>query len=169
MTTQSCKIEMLPLIQLIGNRHSPHDLSKSRAFTMQQGFRNKLIIGDGEGRHRENMYRVINSTPRGNGIPSGNIVLFGYFNHPQPIGNDGNMGLRLLVSGDYEPLRRSTKVVHLPLASPLDGPQDAPRVRTSNTLFVLAAGNVASHAIIRIFSGKLRIQYHVWSCSWRNR
>ena len=54
MVTQSCKITMPSLVELIGSydavnvsmRQSPYDFSKSEAIKAQTGFKDTLVIGD---------------------------------------------------------------------------------------------------------------------------
>ena len=146
MVTQSCRIEMPSLIHLIsdydatiitdGPRPNPYNFGKSKAINLQSDFKGTLILGDRESFHAENMRNIM----LGVRIPEKNIVLFEDFGYIEA--GDGNDGLRLLISGDYEKLRKATRVVALPLLTPLREPMDAPRVMSTNILFVLGAGNV---------------------------
>lgn len=144
MTLQSCRIEMPSLIHLIsdynatiitdGPRPNPYNFGKSKAVNLQSNFKGTLILGDRESFHAENMRNIM----LGVRIPEKNIVLFENFGY---IG-DGNDGLRLLISGDHEKLRKVTRVVVVPLFTPLREPVDAPRVMSTNILFVLGTGNM---------------------------
>ena len=142
MTLQSCRIEMPSLIHLISDYDVrtlvrgpvPYDFGKSKAVNLQSGFKNTLILGNRESFHAEDMRNIM----LGMRIPEKNIVPFEDFNRIK-VG-DGNSGLRLLISGDHETLRKATRVVALPILVPLSEPADVPRVMSTDILFVLAAG-----------------------------
>ena len=144
MVTQSCKITMPSLILLNGDYEpyapgnpSAYRFDISRALKAQSGFKDTLILGDWPNtRHAIDMQTIFTSMR----IPEKNIVLFEDFGYIR----DGNIGLRLLVSGDHEKLRKATRVVALPLSTPLSRPADVPRVMSTDILFVLAAGNTFS-------------------------
>ena len=145
MVTQSCKIEMTPLVELMGSFHfhphgrqGPFFFSTSKAIEKKGGFRDTLIIGDDPAsRHGESMKKFL---AFGSEIPETSLVFFERF---KGIQNTGNIGLRMLTSGAHETLRNATRVVHLPLVSPLRKLDDKPRIEENTMLFVLAAGNVS--------------------------
>ena len=162
MTTQSCRIEMPPLIQLIG-RHDPlagdfpsaYDFTRSEAIRVQ-GFRDTLLLGDEPGStHAIQMQNILEKA----GVPRKNIVLFDGFRY---IGGLGNEGLYFLTSGDHEALRKATRIVHVPFLTPLRKPQDAPRIAANNIVFVLSAGNVRES-----FNGD-RDMYNVNHTRWNH-
>ena len=144
LVTQSCKIEMPSLIELIGNYDTfpykkilgkPYDLRKSNALAEQGGFKDTLIIGDNTGSEHETiMVKIMNAM----GVSETHIVLFEGFQYTI---REGNVGLNKLTSGEHETLLKATRIVHLPLSSPFTRTQDVPRVAEENILFVLAAGN----------------------------
>ena len=163
MVTQSCKITMPSLTELLlsnyllhGRFHpdayDPYNFRKSKALSMQTGFKDTIIIGDDIDRHGKNMHRIIAGIPvghseyiftskeEGTGVSKKNIVFFSQFR--RGTRNEGNPGLELLLSDAWTDLREATRVVHLPLFVPLRRPKDAPRIQTTNILFVVAADNV---------------------------
>ena len=75
-------------------------------------------------------------------IPEENIVFFREFRSIENFDNYNNVGLQLFASKEYETLRLSTRIVHLPLFTPFEGDEDASRIaEINNILFVTAAGN----------------------------
>ena len=159
---QSCRIEMPSLTDLLV-RYDPsikawpsvYDFSRSEAVRLL-GFRDTLIIGDNpETLHGTAMQSVLEATH----IPGENIVFFREFGR---IGVPGNMGLYLLTSGNHEALRKTARIVHLPLLTPLREPQDAPRIAANNIVFVLGAGNVRES-----FNGD-RDMYNVKHTRWNH-
>ena len=156
VVTQSCKIEMPSLIDLLSkygpyteislnSRIGLYDFKTSRAITAQGGFKDTLIIGDTPAtRHANLMLSIMSSM----GIPEDeNVVLFDSFNILGPmLGSSafarGNAGLRLFTSEEHEVLRKATRVIHLPWKTPFRAPQDPPRVQAGNGLFVIASTNV---------------------------
>ena len=46
-----------------------------------------------------------------------------------------------MTSGEYEHLRRNTRVVHLPILVPLKGDNDASRIAENSMIFVIGTGN----------------------------
>ena len=59
MVTQSCRIEMPSLVNLL-NEYYPYDLQNSKAIRLQNGFKDTLIVGDDpESPHGKNMREVI--------------------------------------------------------------------------------------------------------------
>ena len=156
---QSCRIEMPPLIQLIGEVYgglpSAYDFTRSEAIRVQ-GFRDTLLLGDEPGStHAIRMQNILEKA----GVPRKNIVLFEDFRY---IGVPGNEGLYFLTSGDHEALRKATRIVHVPLLTPLREPQDAPRIAANNIVFVLSAGNVRE-----FFNGD-RDMYNVKHTRWNH-
>ena len=163
MVTQSCKITMPSLTELLlsnyllhGRFHpdayDPYNFRKSKALSRQTGFKDTIIIGDDIDRHGKNMHRIIAGIPvghseyiftdkeEGTGVAKKNIVFFSQFRRSTL--NEGNPGLELLLSDAWTELREATRVVHLPLFVPLRRPKDAPRIQTTNILFVLGVGNM---------------------------
>ena len=148
LVTQSCRVEMPSLIQLIGtydarsvgegpNRHAYH-FNKSQALKVQTGFKDTLVIGDDpEVWHGEFMEEVIVRT----GIPKKDLVFFKDFGFVSPF--EHNIGLMMFVSDDWKWLREATKVVHIPLLVPLLEEEDPSLVANADVLFVLGAGNVS--------------------------
>ena len=77
-------------------------------------------------------------------IPEENLMFFEDFAHVIRDNNNivvDNEGLWMLTSGEYESLRRNTRVVHIPFNSPFGGINSIPRIARNNIAFVFAAGN----------------------------
>ena len=159
MVTQSCRIEMPSLIELNGNYQpypyvygkpwkGPYDFGKSKALAAQGGVKDTLVVGDDEPNydfvlfkrhHGREMVRAMNVM----GIPETHMVFIPEFSFTgSKISKTGNEGLEMLVSEEYESLRKATRVVHLPLHIPLTHRRDALNVKENNMLFVVSSGNL---------------------------
>ena len=144
MVTQSCRIEMPSLVNLMaehyrGNIFLPrlYDFTKSTAITMQGGFKDTLLIGDIMNGHGHAMRRNMNDM----GVPREHTIFFSSFVYFSNASKN-NKGLEEIVSSTHERLREATRVVHIPYVSPLDGPQDSARVASiENVMFVTGTGN----------------------------
>ncbi len=140
IVTQSCRVEVPSLVDLVGRNYDPYNLHDRSQAIRQKGFNDTLIIGDTpKYQHGKDMLRHIVTT----GIPEKHTVFFEGFESHRIV---ENIGLGMLVSGEHEILRIATRVIHLPYRFPLVGSQDVPRIMENNILFVKAAGNMpASH------------------------
>ena len=162
MVTQSCKITMPSLVELISKYEarvdiriveptgSAYDFRKSKALKMKTGFKDTLVIGD--------KFRVIDTSlpltgyihgvqmkaiMRSTHLPEENIVFIEEFQRFELVGNNvRNIGLGILVSDEREALRRKTRVVLLPLLLPLTYQTDVANVLSTDILFVIGTGNM---------------------------
>ena len=159
VVTQSCRIEMPSTVDLLSkygpyieislnSRLGLYDFKASQAITLQGGFKDTLVIGDIPSTHHANaMLSIMGSM----GIfEDENIVIFEPFTNGGAIHGSrafarGNIGLEVFTSGKYETLRKATRVVHLPLSTPLRAPQDPPRVQAGDILFVIGSANVRDY------------------------
>lgn len=145
MVTQSCRIEMPPLVEILSkyeygiDNSNTYNFSKSKAVVKQGGFRDTLIIGDNPESNHGILMREIMERAR---IPSEHIVTFFEFAKAQR--GRYNQGLLAFSLEEWQWLREATRVVHLPRSVSLAEKEDPPRVAESNILFVLSAGNVRS-------------------------
>lgn len=136
MVTQSCRIEMPSLVELIKD-YKPYNMSKSQALKAQSGFKDTLIIGDfPESGHGESMFQIITEL----GTQEKNIVFFSDFRRIEYDGE--SIGLRLLTSGEHEVLRKAARVVHIPTDVLFSTQKDIAKVLSTDILFILAAGNM---------------------------
>ena len=159
LVTQSCRIEMPSLIELNGNYQpypyiygkpwkGPYEFGKSKALAAQGGVKDTLVVGDDkpiydfvlfERHHGREMVRVMNVM----GIPETHMAFLPEFSFTgSKISKTGNEGLEMLVSEEYESLRKAARVVHLPLYIPLTHRRDALNVKENNMLFVVGTGNL---------------------------
>ena len=119
------------------NQQEAYNLKTSRAITLQGGWKDTLLVGDFlESGHGQGMRWMLVDIM---GIPEHHLsfTLPNWGNLP----GLGNGGLNDLASGEYESLRKSSRVVHLPLFRPLADSQDVRNVRDNTILFVIAVGN----------------------------
>ena len=148
LAIRSCQPQGLPTVGDIVVRGREVVTDSSDVIKKQGGYQGILIIGDyPDTRHGQDMKKVIIGSLNIDhpniddiSIPEKNLVFFGLFNTFEGF-EYGNMGLRLLTSGEHETLRLSTRVVHLPLLVPFNGDNDASRIAENSMLFVIAAGN----------------------------
>ena len=145
--TQSCRIEMPSLVELIstydtrrvetveGLQQTAYDFRKSKALQLQTGFKDTLIIGDSpETYHGMHMQWVITRIQ----VPEKNIVFFKDFGRIRW----GNVGLEMLVSDEWRTLQEKTRIVHVPKLTPFRSEEDAGRMASTDIVFVVAAGNM---------------------------
>ena len=134
MVTQSCKITMPSLIELLTSYDAriiaPDAFDafdfNSRAVVAQGGFKDLLVIGDDpESSHGRGMLWEMT----GPGIPEENIRTFNeivpVIIYDSRLGH-WNRALELFVSDEWTWLREKTRVVHWPYL-PLAGKVDIPR------------------------------------------
>ena len=136
---RSCTVTMPhTVLEMVGKR-VPYNLSgSSRAIQLKGGYRDTLIIGDEiDSGHGQIMLRHITI---GSGIPESHTRFFEEFGGYRII--YPNLGLEYLTSGDYEPLRQKTRVIHIPVSIPLASKHDIPLIMENNILFVLPAENM---------------------------
>ena len=143
MATQSCRIEMPPLVELIGmySRATrtpgtfPYDFGESRAIALQRGFKDTLVITDkADSGHGKRMKAIMT----GMRIPGQNIAYtlsYSFF---------------IEDSSFYSEARtKKTRVVHIPL-EPFFGRVPGVKVSeildTDNMLFIYAAGNTITRS-----------------------
>ena len=137
-------------------RASVYDLN-SGAIRQQGGFKDTLLVGDFLDSHGRQMRRVL----IGMGIPEESLSfsLSGW-----ATSGDGNWGLRRFTSGEYESLRRRTRVVHVPLGTPFETEKDVERLRgESGTLFVIATGNSYIYAEIDRLNSPTSRPWDIWN------
>ncbi len=143
--TQSCRIEMPSLVELIGRGvlgGRPYRLEESKAIAAKGGFKDTLLIGDRlETSHGQSMRKEFN----GAGIPEENTVFFRRFLSVGYAHRPINLGLEELMLKEHEQLRTATRVAHIPAKTPFESAENIPRIQTSNILFVTAAGNMRTH------------------------
>ncbi len=78
--------------------------------------------------------------------------------------SDGNWGLRRFTSSEYESLRRRTRVVHVPHATPFETEKDIERLRgESGTLFVTVTGNSYRYAEIDHINSPTSRSWDIWN------
>ena len=145
--TQSCRIEMPSLVELIssydtgrvetveGLRQIAYDFSNSKALKLQTGFKDTLIIGDDpESFHGMHMRWIITRAQ----VPEENTVYLKDFSGIRW----GNIGLEMLVSDEWRALREKTRVVHAPYLAPFAEEEDIGRMASTDIVFSTAAGNM---------------------------
>lgn len=152
---QSCKIEMPPLIALIGShssasygwqkephlrRPSAHHFGYSSRAIQYLGFKDTLLIldhyllrDDYDSRQYNNHAESIHTIMTGVGIPGDQALVRFY---QEFFGS-------AYTSEEWRELRRATRVMHMPLAFPLHREEHISKVAESNTVFVLGAGNMS--------------------------
>ncbi len=163
---RSCSVTT-PTALEINAAHTPYDLT-TKAIRTQGGYKDTLIIGDfppapetPDRGHGAIMLRII---ARMN-VPKENIIFFSDFGGGGV--NAGNIGLRELLSGDYESLRQKARIVHLPVENPLRSERDIPNVAASDLVFVVAAGNVDDY--YENDRDRWRMEHIYWNHpSWNN-
>ena len=144
VVTQSCRIDMPPLLNLIANykprdreEPGPYNFSRSKALMLKGGFRDTLVLGDDhDDTHGINMRQLMTAMQ----VPQEHIVYMDRFGSHR---GRGDFGLIDLTSDAYTEIREAARVVHVPYFIPLDGIQDAPRIAsTDNILYILATTNL---------------------------
>ena len=151
LALRSCQPQNLPTVgDLVRAREVVTD--SSSVIEKQGGYKGILIIGDyPDTKHGQNMKEVIagfaNITSPDISIPEENLMFFEDFGHVVRDDNNivvGNKGLWMLTSGEYERLRRNTRVVHIPSLRPFGGINSTPQIAENNIVFVFATGNTYS-------------------------
>ena len=151
LLTQSCKIEMPSLVQLMIRDYQPgmlhphiYDFNQSKAIALQGRIKDTLIIGDKTNSdpkigHGNAMRRFITQM----GIPESNITFFPSLARYY-VGSRNNVGLEGLVSNEHQKLREATRVIHAPILTPFDGPEDSERIASTvrGKVYVYAKRNI---------------------------
>ena len=73
----------------------------------------------------------------------------------------------MLTSGEYEHLRRNTRVVHIPSFTSLAAINDAARIAENNILFVLSSGNTYNTQNDRDFWNTKHVFWQQKHISWQ--
>ncbi len=150
VVTQSCRIDMPPLLDLIANykprnleEPGPYNFSRSKALMLRGGFRDTLVLGDDhDDTHGIRMKQLMTAMR----VPQEHIVYMDRFGSHR---GGGDYGLIDLVSDAYTEIREAARVVHVPYRIPLKNIQDAPRIAgTDNILYVLATLNTVGEGAI---------------------
>ena len=126
LAIRSCQPQGLPTVgDLVRAREVVTD--SSTVIQRQGGYKGLLILGDDpDSRHGQNMKRIITGIATYGGgigvndisIPEKNIVFLNEFLYSFPaVAGSDNKGLILLVSREYETLRLSTRIVHVPAST----------------------------------------------------
>ena len=151
LALRSCQPQNLPTVgDLVRGREIVTDSSK--VVQKNEGYQGILIIGDyPDTDHGQRMKEMIRGLWADGGIgandisiPEENLVFFEDFAHVVRDENKiaiDNKGLWMLTLGEYEHLRRDTRVVYIPFLAPFAGINSAPRMAKNNIVFVFAAGN----------------------------
>ncbi len=169
MVTQSCKITMPPLIEVLSDYNPRGDarssfmynFSESKAVRRQAGFRDTLIIGDNpESSHGKFIKRTIIFT----GIPEEHTVFFSRFGSVGGWRRPYNIGLSEFVLQKNEQLRRAARVVHAPKLLPFKSFEDLLIMQANDMFFVLPAGNMM-YGGIPVYDGD-RDLYNINHVNW---
>ena len=144
LVTQSCKIEMPSVIELVSNYaplvfeytsgYRAYDFSQSEALHVLGGFQDTLIIGDDPTTHHgDGMKKIVISY----GAPETSIIfMFGFARYS----GGSTVGLRELLSDSLSARREKSRVVCIPRLLPLKVPRDPGRIALlDKTLFVPVA------------------------------
>lgn len=146
--TQSCKVEMLPLMTLLSDYEryyvespSAYHFGTSSRVIQYLGFKDTLLIGDTiefwehPWSHARDMHRIMTAV----GIPGDQVFV------REELRRYSYRGLPFIATLDFwKEFHQATRVVHLPLLIPLVGSEDASRIEEGNIVFVGGTGNVDS-------------------------